>query len=321
MNYYQKYLKYKYKYFELKKIQSGGDCYPAPNPDDIETISLNKYEDIPSDRLISIGLPPNRHCFDVEQLALWIREHSTNPLTREVFGPYELWKIILSYNNYVDSTNPQLTLEPQLDRFNYTQEQLNQIDDAIDDFADNFIPIPQNVIELINNIKSGNNNLVNQEPISNSNANTVNEFVPGTIYIFINDRGEIGRTLPYNDTQNGVPRFGTNERIVSMPFDWPNNQNLFFNNTPTPNERLPVRLRPQQLVPGESYIEPRPYYTDDGRILQLKRLEPFSGLYNDDYTERFRLNHGLFGDNDIPHSLDMLYSEPELNQIGIFLNN
>ncbi len=321
MNYYQKYLKYKYKYFELKKIQSGGDCYPTPNPDDNEAISLNEYKNIPPARLISIGLPPNRHCFDVEQLAQLIRlsDNPTNPLTREVFGPYELWKIILSYNNYVDSTNPQLTLEPN--RFNYTQEQLNQIDDAIDDFADNDIPIPQNVIELINNIKSGNNNLVDQEPISNSNANTVNEFVPGTIYIFINNRGDIGRTLPYIDTQNGVPRFGTNGRIVLMPFDSPMNQNLFFNNTPTPNQRLPVRLRPQQLVPGESYIEPRPYYTDDGRILQLKRLEPFSGLYNDEYTEQFGDNVGLFGDNDIPHSLDMLYSEPELNRIGIFLNN
>ncbi len=318
MNYYQKYLKYKYKYFELKKIQSGGDCNPAPDPNDREAITLNEYKNIPSAKLISIG----PHCFDIEQLArLIIRSNNpTNPLTRDVFSPVQLWTIILAYNNYFDSTNPQLTPDSP-NRFNYTQEQLNQIDDAIDDFIDNNIALQPNVIELINNIKNGNNNLVDQEPISSSNANNINELVPGTIYIFINNQGQIGRTLPYIDTQNGVPRFGINGRIVLMPRDNPNNQNLFFYNTPTPNERLPVRLRPDQLVPGQRYIEPSYHYTDDGPILQLKRLEPFSELYNDDYTEQFRLNRGLFGYDDVPHSLDNLYSEPELNQIGIFLNN
>ena len=71
----------------------------APNPEDIEYLTQQQYSSIPNDRLIKIG----PHWFDLELLALWVRFNPSNPLTRAIFTPFELWTIIVKYNNYLDA--------------------------------------------------------------------------------------------------------------------------------------------------------------------------------------------------------------------------
>jgi hypothetical protein len=260
------------------------------------------------------------------------------------------WSIIRSYNNYANSPNAKLIYPINL--FVYNDEQLDQINSAVANFFENSnIKIPNHIIQLINNIRLGNNNMqvpqhvfapapspapspapfiayhpddvhdnyddpdADVAPVS-SNTNSITNFTPNTIYIYINNEGRIGRTLPYFDTQNGVPRFGTNGNIILMPLDYPYNQNLFFTNIP--NEQLPVRLRPDQLVPGVRYIGGNYSNRGNNNILRLERLEPFIELYNE-----HGFNGALFGDNETYYNLNsnFFYSESELNRVGIFLNN
>jgi hypothetical protein len=78
---------------------------------------------------------------------------------------------------------------------------------------------------------------------TNSNTDSIYNFTPNTIYIYIdNQTGTIGRAQ-YIDTQNGIPRFNLNGNIVNMPL----NQYLFFNNTPNPNQQLPRKLSPFEV--------------------------------------------------------------------------
>ena len=137
MSFQNKYLKYKNKYLELK-IQYGGDCNPAPDPND------NTYNNIPPSKLITIG----SNCFDVEQLARRIRTNPTNPMTGLGLSSQEIWRIIVAYNNYANGPEPQLNYPRNL--FNYTQPQLIAINNAINNDA----PLPYAIRQMIDTIKN-----------------------------------------------------------------------------------------------------------------------------------------------------------------------
>ena len=86
-----------------------------PNPEDIEYLTQLTYSSIPPERIILI----EPHWFDLEILALWIRINPSNPLTRAQLTNFDIWSIIINYNNYVDSEEPVLTETPR--KFNYTE--------------------------------------------------------------------------------------------------------------------------------------------------------------------------------------------------------
>lgn len=289
MDFYQKYLKYKKKYLELKKIQSGGGI-------------------VPPEREISIG----HDMFDVEELVRLIRLDPNNPInpkTNDIISHIDLWRIIKKYNNYANSANPEMRLPIKL--FNYNQTQFREIENGIINENNSYLPVSDNIKELINNIiKQPPQSPQSSQPVlpnPNSNVNSIDDLVPGTIYIFINaNTGEIGRTLPYINTENDDARFGENENIINMNIK----KNLFFNNVP--NAQLPQRLQPNELVPGISYVEVT-YLTKK----YMQRTKPFTELTSDPGMREA----GKFGTRILNLRFSYLFSEPALNQIGIFLNN
>ena len=145
-------------------------------------------------------------------------------------------------------------------------------------------------------------------PPDYSNTNSIYNFTPNTIYIYMNNQtGTIGRAQ-YIDTQNGVPRFNLNGNIVNMPL----NQNLFFNNTRNPNKSLPRKLRVDELVRGRRYVI---FRNDDVRISLLPELSN-----TDTNTNRasFVSWDGRFGRTEDLGSSN-LYNQRDLARIGINL--
>jgi len=53
--YFQKYLKYKTKYLELKNNLIGGDCDPVPMPTGTELLTQENYESRKPNQRITIG--------------------------------------------------------------------------------------------------------------------------------------------------------------------------------------------------------------------------------------------------------------------------
>lgn len=143
MNFQKKYLKYKLKYNQLKNQLKGGACDPVPIPTDNEYISLEQYQNIPVNRLETIG----GHCYDIVGLANWVHlsEVSRYPATNLPMSLNDIWNVITAYNAYRTAHNPDLP-----NHFVYTPAQSVQIIYAL-----NNPPVPIDITNLINNIKRG----------------------------------------------------------------------------------------------------------------------------------------------------------------------
>ena len=293
----------------------------GPNPEDIEYLTQEHYGSIPNERLIKIRVidPINEsfcfHWFDLELLALWVRINPSNPLTRVIFTPFELWTIIVKYNNYLDSPGVILTQNPQ--RYIYSQNQHTLITNEINQSVNNNIQVRENIIGLINTIRTGENNLNNQpNPVFNriqdiirrgSNTNSVYQFVLGSRYIYIeNATGIIGITEPYSNTIDRIPRFGPNNISMSLT------HYLFYqNNNINQINQFPRPILPTQLVIGLRYI----VTTINDPI--MARTNPFSGFDRNGhptFTSNIDNSSVIFHRN-----YHHFYNENELNQIGINL--
>lgn len=88
-----------------------------------------------------------------------------------------------------------------------------------------------------------------KKPLRDSRANSVSDFVHGRVYIYLEKRnGIFGRTLPFVDIQNGVPRFGGDGNINSMSHE----NYLFFEDVP--NVPLPIKKTKKQINVAKNYI-------------------------------------------------------------------
>ena len=117
---YNKYLKYKKKYINLKK-QIGGECNPLPNMDDNEYITQEKYRDISTQDRITI----NNHCYDINALYTWIRTRQnmnqpvTEPATNLPMNQIDIDNVIniftyLYPNNVIVNNNVQVDENGQI---------------------------------------------------------------------------------------------------------------------------------------------------------------------------------------------------------------
>jgi len=143
MNFQKKYLKYKLKYNQLKNQLKGGACDPVPIPTDYEYFSLEQYQNIPVNRLETIG----GHCYDIVALANWVHLSvvSRYPATNLPMSLNDIWNVITAYNAYRTAHNPALP-----NHFVYTPAQSVQIISALIN-----PPVPIDITILINNIKRG----------------------------------------------------------------------------------------------------------------------------------------------------------------------
>jgi Leucine-rich repeat (LRR) protein len=93
-SYKKKYLKYKNKYFTLKK-QLGGDCNPLPEPEDQDPITLDNLMNLGQDERITI----KGKCYDVRGLYGWIirQNKKSVPDTRMPITDFEKQQIIDAY--------------------------------------------------------------------------------------------------------------------------------------------------------------------------------------------------------------------------------
>jgi hypothetical protein len=108
----------------MYKLQQGGNCIPPPNPIDNETMTGDEFQNIPANRLISIG----PHCYDLVEITNWIRTRANpiNPLTGLVLSNIDLWNIITAYNAYAN-----IYIVPPFPLFMYTPGQEAMINAAI----------------------------------------------------------------------------------------------------------------------------------------------------------------------------------------------
>ena len=294
---------------------------PGPNPEDTEYLTQELYNSIPNERLIKIrvyDLIHNRfyfHWFDLELLALWIRINPSNPLTRVVFTSFEIWTIIVKYNNYLDSPGVILTQNPQ--RYIYSQNQHTQITNEINQSVNNNTQVHENIITLIHTIRTGGNNQLNQpNPVFDriqfiirrgSNTNSVYEFVVGSRYIYIeNATGNIGITEPYSSTIDRIPRFGQNNIPMELT-----NYIFYQNNNINQINQFPRPIQPTQLVIGLRYI----VTTINDPI--MGRTNPFSGL--DENGKPIFSSNLIYSSVIFNENFHHFYNENQLNQIGINL--
>ena len=294
---------------------------PNPIPTDTEYLTQLKYKSIPDERLIKIGV----HWFDLELLALWIQINPSNPLTRSIISPENIWKIIIKYNNYLNSQDAILTREPK--KYIYTQNQLNQINAELEQSTNSNSPIHESIIRLIDSIRQNQNNItvsevrtqtqtqarefdmIRQTITNGSNTNSVYEFVVGSRYIYIHNRtGIIGITEPYSSTIDRIPRFGHDNIPMGLT------SYIFYQNNNNYNDQvqLPRPLELNQLVEGTEYISL--FYSNT----ILGKLEPFVG-FNENGDPKFSKN--LYGsvvifNKDCHH----FYNQIDLNKIGIKYN-
>ena len=233
MDYYQKYLKYKSKYIDLKK---GGACNPPPNPTDYEYISLDEYQHIPAARLETIG----GNCYDIIELANWIRiaANPIYPATNLPISINDIWNVITAYNAYRFVNEPALP-----NHFIYTPAQSAQIIAALANPPVSFV-----TLNLINNIRRPHAALppVLPEFIAPTPAQLIlikairrvfpNDLVPGTIYIRYyrpNDRYIRGDPYMNVDAATGLLRFG-NELIDPYLYRFANVADFIANGLPLP---------------------------------------------------------------------------------------
>jgi len=96
MDYYQKYLKYKNKYLNLKKIQKGGACFPDPNPNDVDPYSWFEYSTYLNNNNDFYLYNINGRCIDIYYAAGDIRLARLPPNT----SYFDVWEIIKNYNDF-----------------------------------------------------------------------------------------------------------------------------------------------------------------------------------------------------------------------------
>ncbi len=108
LNYEKKYLKYKNKYLILKNqysnILSGGECYPLPDYDDEDVITMENLFYLRSSERISI----QNRCYAVRSLYRWIITQNKNmlPGTTIFITPLERQRLIQAYQGL---NNPPIT--------------------------------------------------------------------------------------------------------------------------------------------------------------------------------------------------------------------
>ena len=108
----------------MYKLQQGGNCIPPPDPLENETMTGDEFQNIPANRLISIG----PYCYDLVEITNWIRTRANpiNPLTGLVLSNIDLWNIITAYNAYAN-----IYIAPPFPLFIYTAAQEAMINAAI----------------------------------------------------------------------------------------------------------------------------------------------------------------------------------------------
>jgi len=90
-----KYLKYRYKYLELKK-QIGGECNPVPPNNYVDPIFFNSLSNLLPNRRITI----NGHCYDIEDIYKWaiILDKRTDSFGVPI-SEADINRLISTYNN------------------------------------------------------------------------------------------------------------------------------------------------------------------------------------------------------------------------------
>ncbi len=298
-----------------------------PESEDIEYLTQQPYNSIPDGRIICI----EPHWFDLEILALWIRINPSNPLTRAQLTNLDIWRIILNYNNYIDSEEPVLTETPR--KFNYTENQSEQIINAINtSLNNNNLDLPLEIANLITNIRTGHNyqnyhnyqnNHQHQLPPNNINllppsiqrlingnvgTNCIHNFEVGSRYIYIDNlNGLIGRTDSYTHTLDRIPYFGDNNLPMELT------RYIFYTDI---NPDLNVQEFPRPLELNNLNIGTRYFgltYNDTffGKFMPFIR---FNQNHNNDPEFSFGDDRGSAIFNRDYH---YFYDPIQLNQIGI----
>jgi hypothetical protein len=289
-----------------------------PESEDIEYLTQQPYSSIPPERIICI----EPHWFDLEILALWIRINPSNPLTRAQLTNLDIWRIIINYNNYFDSEEPVLTETPR--KFNYTENQSEQIINSINTSLNNNIDLPLNIVNLITNIRTGQNNPNNHQPIPNNinfippsiqrllnrnvGTNCIHNFEVGSRYIYIdNHNGLIGRTNHYTHTIDMIPYFGDNNLPMELT------RYIFYTDI---NPDLDVQEFPRPLEFNNLNIGTR-YFGLTYNDTLFGKFMPFIGFnqnHNNDPEFSFGDNRGSAIFNRDYH---YFYDPIQLNQMGI----
>ncbi len=291
-----------------------------PNLEDIEYLTQLTYSAIPPERIILI----EPHWFDLEILALWIRINPSNPLTRAQLSYLDIWRIIINYNNYFDSEEPVLTETPR--KFNYTENQSEQIINSINTSLNNNTILPLNIVNLITNIRTGQNDPNNHQPIPNNinllppsiqrlinrnvGTNCIHNFEVGSRYIYIDSlNGLIGRTNSYTHTIDRIPYFGDNNLPMELT------RYIFYTDI---NPDLPVEEFPRPLEFNNFVIGTRYFGLTHGDTL-FGKFMPFIGFtqnhnHNNDPEFSFGDNRGSAIFNRDYH---YFYDPIQLNQMGI----
>lgn len=274
-----------------------------PIPEDIEYLSQQAYGTLPHGRIIYI----DPHWFDLEILALWIQINPSNPLTGLQLSEYDLWNIITKYNNYLDSEGAILTETPK--RFNYNENQFVRITNELNMSINNNTNLPWEITNLIKNIRTRQNAQLPQAIrwLINGNVptNCIGNFEVGLRYIYIDSsNGLIGRTEPFIQTINLIPRFGENGLEMSLT------RYIFYKdlNPELPIEQFPRPLEVNNLIPGIRYFG----LCQNDTL--LCKLMPFISLTSNNSNPKFgnNISSAIFSRNN-----HYFYDEQELNNIGI----